>query len=111
MPEVEHFVNNMKLHMGTDVVFVTAHKTNLIIHRHANVINRIGENINLTIVDQAWQGLKECYRGLKKKMNGNLGFAELFRLMIVMMLLKSKERITLALANSTVWKQYVHPVV
>ena len=36
MPEVEHFVNNMKQHMETDVMFMTAHKTNLIIHRHAN---------------------------------------------------------------------------
>jgi len=111
MPEVEHFVNNMKLHMETDVVFVTAHKTNLIIHRHANIINRIGENINLIIVDQAWQKLKECYKGLKKKMHGNLGFAELFRLIIAIMLLRSNDRITLALANSTVWKQYALHVV
>jgi hypothetical protein len=66
MPEVEHFVNNMKQHMETDVVFMTADKTNLKIHRHANVIKRIGGNINLTIVDQAWQELKECYRGLMK---------------------------------------------
>ena len=66
MTEAEHFVNNMKQHMETDVVFMTAHKSNLRIHRHANIIKRIGENINLTIVDQAWQALKECYRGLKK---------------------------------------------
>ena len=56
MPEVEHFVNNMKQNMERDVVFVTADKTKLIIHRHANNINRIGENTNLTIVDQVWQG-------------------------------------------------------
>jgi hypothetical protein len=55
MPEVEHFANNMKQGMETDVVFVTADKTNLKIHRHANVIKRTGRNINLTIVDQAWQ--------------------------------------------------------
>lgn len=66
MPEVEHFVINMKQHMETDVAFVTADKTNLKIHRHANVIKWIGGNINLTIVDQAWQELKECYRGLEK---------------------------------------------
>ena len=111
MPEVEHFVNNMKQNMETDVVFVTVDKTNLIIHRHANIINRIGENINLTIVNQAWQELKECYRGQKKKMNGNLGFAEYFKLMMMIILLKSNERITLALANSTLWKQFVHHVV
>jgi hypothetical protein len=59
-------VKNMKQHMETDVVFVTADKTNLIIHRHANDINRIGANTSSTIVDQVWQGLNECYRGLKK---------------------------------------------
>jgi hypothetical protein len=66
MLEVEHFVNNMKQNMETDVVFVTADKTSLKIHRHVNVIKRIGGNISLTIVDQAWQELKECYRGLEK---------------------------------------------
>jgi hypothetical protein len=64
MPEGEHFVNNMKQNMETDVVFMTAHKINSIIHKHANIINRIGENINLTIVDRAWQELKECCSGL-----------------------------------------------
>ena len=33
MPEVEHFVNNMKQNMETDVMFVTADKTKLITHR------------------------------------------------------------------------------
>lgn len=104
-------MNNMKQHMETDFMFMTADKTNLIIHRHANVINRIGKNTNLTIVDQAWQELKECYRGLKRKTIGNLGFAEYFKLMMMIILLKTNERITLALASSIVWKQFVHHVV
>ena len=56
MPEVEHFVNNMKQNMETDVVFVTADKRKLITHMHANDINRSGENTNSTIVNQVWQG-------------------------------------------------------
>ena len=55
MPEVEHFVNNMKQNMETDVVFITADKTKLITHRHANNINRSGKNTNSTIVYQVWQ--------------------------------------------------------
>ena len=38
MPEVEHFVNNMKQNMETDVMFVTADKTKIdntqACHRH-----------------------------------------------------------------------------
>ena len=49
MPEVEHFVNNMKQNMETDVMFITADKTKLIMHRHANNINRSGKNTNSTI--------------------------------------------------------------
>jgi hypothetical protein len=111
MPEEEPFVKNMKSNMGRNVAYVTAHEINLMVHRHVSDINRSGENINLIIVTQAWLELKECHKGLKKKIRGNLAFAGLFSLMMMIMMLKFHAKFFLVLANSTVWKQFVHHVV
>jgi len=60
MLEEELSVNNMKIHMETDVVFVTALEQKLSIHRHVSTTKKNGENINLTIVVQVWQGQKNA---------------------------------------------------
>src|SRR5882762_616825 len=105
MHEEEHFVNNMKNHMETDVVFVIVQVPKLPIHRHVCVTNKSGKNIKLTIVVLVCQGSRECYRGQMKVILGNLVFAEHFSLMTVTIILKLNERITLVLVNSTVLRQ------
>ena len=59
MLEEEHFVNNMKNHMETHVVFVIAQEPKLPILRHVCVTNKSGKYINLIIVVQVWQGSRE----------------------------------------------------
>jgi len=101
--EVEPFVKNMKYYMEIDVVYMTVHKTNLMVHRHVIDINKSGKNINLIIVTQVWQESKECYKDLKRKIPGNLAFVEFFGpmiMMMMMMMLKFHAKISLVLANS-----------